>query len=125
VAAWPLKVCVEKGHDELRREQLRLLLTDLMGEGSPVRRGDAFSHIVGAHLDGPREEFRELLLLACQTWTQPLQSGKRNRRGASAIRNWAYYLASFDRPLAEELIDDHVEASRREEVRRQLDKPSP
>ncbi|MBV9496836.1 MAG: hypothetical protein JOZ54_21520 [Acidobacteria bacterium] len=85
VSSWPLKVLA------LRKERARLametrrLLALAATEPSPVRRADALQLVFGATVSAEREVVVPVLEAFVAACLQPLQDGKRNRKGESLL----------------------------------------
>ncbi|MGD0058439.1 MAG: hypothetical protein ABSD58_03385 [Verrucomicrobiia bacterium] len=104
VSAWPLKVLCLKGDPEELRTEIDRLLSIISKEPSPVRRSDALNYMLGAIVSGPKPYFLEVFEHFKNACLEPLEGGRRNKRGDSALATFIPILAHIDHELASELI---------------------
>lgn len=103
-SAWPVKVLALKGCLDRVSAEVDRLLGVIRKEESPVRRADALRYLFGAviHAD-PRVIIKVIEALANAS-LQPLQSGRRNRKGESVLEDCLPAIARIDQRTAEELL---------------------
>ena len=104
VSAWPIKVLAIDGRLDRVAKEVDRLLALISTERSPVRRADALRILFGAVVHAkPRVTLRVIEALASAAF-QPLQSGRRNRRGESELAICLPAIARIDPGLAEKLL---------------------
>jgi hypothetical protein len=104
VCAWPIKVLATNGRVDRVAMEVERLLKLIGTEPSPVRRADALRYLFGAVIRGQRDvsiRVIEALALAC---LEPLQNGRRNRKGESLLAECLPAIARIDQRIASKLL---------------------
>jgi hypothetical protein len=104
VSSWPLKVLAITGESARLETETERLLAIIATEGSPVRRADALYVLGGAVIGARRELATRVIRALASACLQPLQNGKRNRKGESLLVSYLPAIQRLEPDFAAELL---------------------
>jgi len=100
VSSWPVKALAMTGNVARVKSETSRLLQIISAEGSPVRRADALRYLLGAAGAASKDVAAPVVREFAAACLAPLQSGKRNRKGASLLELCLPGIAQIDPHLA-------------------------
>jgi hypothetical protein len=104
VSAWPIKVLAMEGRLDRIAKEVDRLLNLIRTEPSPVRRADALKYLFGAVVLGKRDPAIRVIEALASACLQPLESGRRNRKGESLLADCLPAIARIDGRMAAEAL---------------------
>ena len=120
VSSWPLKaLAVSRDNTRVQSEGVRLLAA-ISKEPSPVRRADALRFLLGATASSQQPVAAQIAASLGAACLQPLQSGKRNKKGEYLLEEAIPVIARIDSNLAASLISQ-LPASRAQRAAESID----
>jgi len=119
VSAWPLKVLAITGQSAPLEIETERLLAIIATESSPVRRADALYVLGGAVIGAGRELVLRVLRAFISACLQPLQNGKRNRKGESLLVSYLPAIQRLEPNVAQDLLG-RLTPAHREQARSRI-----
>ena len=105
VSSWPIKALALTGNAARVSSETGRLLQIIASEGSPVRRADALHYLLGAASGATADAAVRVARALGEACLQPLETGKRNKKGESVLDMCLPGIAQLDRGLAQQLLD--------------------
>jgi len=110
VSSWPLKALALSGETSRVQSEGTRLLASISKEPSPVRRADALRFLLGATASSQQPVAAQIAASLGAACLQPLQSGKRNKKGESLLERAIPVIARIDSSLASSLLSQLPES---------------